>query len=180
MTNSDVIQFIKTLYNSESVGLHPPVFLGNEKKYLDDCIDTTFVSSVGAYVDKMEEMVASYTGAKKAVVCVNGTMALYFSLRFVGVEPGEEVITQPLTFIATANAISYCYANPVFLDVDEETMGLSPVAVENWLKNKCEIRNGVCFNKETGNKVKAVVPMHTFGHPAKLDELVKICQEWNL
>lgn len=178
----ETISFIKSLYPeySENVFLHAPVFLGNEKKYLNDCIDTTFVSSVGKYVDKMEEMVAEFTGAARAVVCVNGTNALHLSLILAGVQQGDEVITQPLTFIATANAISYCNANPVFCDVDEDTMGLSPVAVRKWLEENCEIRNGKCFNKKTGNKVSTVVPMHTFGMPVHLDEFVDLCKEWKL
>ncbi len=182
MTNHEIIQFIKSLYPEygERIPLHAPVFLGNEKKYLNDCIDTTFVSSVGQYVDRMEQMVAEYTGAPRAVVCVNGTNALYMSLLLSDVEEGDEVITQPLTFIATANAISYRNAVPVFCDVDEDTMGLSPVAVRKWLEENAEIKNGACYNKSTGRKISAVVPMHTFGHPVHLDEFVKLCEEWNL
>ena len=182
MTNQDVIQFIKSLYPEygEHIPLHAPVFLWNEKKYLNDCIDTTFVSSVGQYVDRMEHMVAEYTGAARAVVCVNGTNALYMSLLLSGVEQGDEVITQSLTFIATANAISYLNAFPVFCDVDEDTMGLSPVAVRKWLEENAEVKNGACYNKSTGRKISAVVPMHTFGHPAHLDEFAKLCEEWKL
>ena len=182
MNTKDTIQFIKSLYPEygEHVPLHAPVFLGNEKKYLNDCIDTTFVSSVGQYVDRMEQMVAEFTGAARAVVCVNGTNALYMSLMLSGVEQGDEVITQPLTFIATANAISYLNAVPVFCDVDEDTMGLSPVAVRKWLEENAELKNNGCFNKSTGRKISAVVPMHTFGHPVHLDEFVKLCEEWNI
>lgn len=182
MKNAEVIEFIKSLYPEykENVFLHPPIFLGNEKKYLDDCIDTTFVSSVGQYVDQFEQKIAEYTGAAKAVVCVNGTNALHMSLMLSGVKQGDEVITQPLTFIATANAISYCNAYPVFCDVDEETMGLSPVAVRKWLESHAEIKNNQCFNKNTGRRISAVVPMHTFGHPVKLNEFVSLCEEWKL
>lgn len=182
MKNTEVIEFIKSLYPEykENVFLHPPIFLGNEKKYLNDCIDTTFVSSVGQYVDQFEQKMAEYTGAAKAVVCVNGTNALHMSLMLSGVKQGDEVITQPLTFIATANAISYCNAYPVFCDVDEETMGLSPVAVRKWLESHAEIKNNQCFNKNTGRRISAVVPMHTFGHPVKLDEFVSLCEEWKL
>lgn len=182
MENKEVIEFIKSLYPEykEKVFLHPPIFLGNEKKYLNDCIDTTFVSSVGQYVDQFEQKMAEYTGAAKAVVCVNGTNALYMSLMLSGVKQGDEVITQPLTFIATANAISYCNAYPVFCDVDEETMGLSPVAVRKWLEAHAEIKNNQCFNKNTGRRISAVVPMHTFGHPVKLNEFVSLCEEWKL
>lgn len=182
MENKEIIEFIKSLYPEykENVFLHPPIFLGNEKKYLNDCIDTTFVSSVGQYVDQFEQKMAEYTGAAKAVVCVNGTNALHMSLMLSGVKQGDEVITQPLTFIATANAISYCNAYPVFCDVDEETMGLSPVAVRKWLEEHAEINNNQCFNKNTGRRISAVVPMHTFGHPVKLNEFVLLCEEWKL
>ena len=182
MNNKKIIQFIKSLYpeHEKVVPLHAPVFLGNEKKYLDDCIDTTFVSSVGQYVDRFEQIVAQYTGAANAVVCVNGTNALYLSLLMNEVNPGEEVITQALTFIATANAISYCKAFPIFCDVDEDTMGLSPAAVKKWLEDNAEIKKDGCFNKKTGRRIRAVVPMHTFGHPVHLDEFVKLCSEWRL
>ena len=182
MTSQDIVEFIKSLYPEygEHIPLHAPVFLGNEKKYLNDCIDTTFVSSVGQYVERMERMVAEYTGATRAVVCVNGTNALYMSLLLCGVEQGDEVITQPLTFIATANAISYLNACPVFCDVDEDTMGLSPTAVRHWLEKNAEIRKGTCVNKNTGRKISAVVPMHTFGHSVHLDGFVTLCEEWEL
>ncbi|MEE0892891.1 MAG: LegC family aminotransferase [Treponema sp.] len=182
MINAEVIEFIKSLYPEykENVFLHPPIFFGNEKKYLNDCIDTTFVSSVGQYVDQFEQKMAEYTGAAKAVVCVNGTNALHMSLMLSGVKQDDEVITQPLTFIATANAISYCNAYPVFCDVDEDTMGLSPVAVRKWLEAHAEIKNNQCFNKSTGRRISAVVPMHTFGHPVKLNEFVSLCEEWKL
>lgn len=178
---ASVVSFIQKLYKStDFIPLHAPVFAGNEKKYLEECIDSTFVSSVGKFVDKFEMEVAKYTGAGKAVVCVNGTNALHLALMLVGVEKDDEVITQALTFIATANAISYIGAYPVFVDVDRETMGLSPDAVGKWLNNNAEIRKGECFNKKTGRRIKACLPMHTFGHPARLDELVAICQEYHL
>lgn len=181
MKYTEEIKFIKNLYkNDERVMLHAPIFMGNEKKYLDDCIDTTFVSSVGQYVDRFEQDVAKFTGAERAVVCVNGTMALFMALKLCKVESGDEVITQPLTFIATANAIAYCNAVPVFCDVDEETMGLSPFAVENWLKKNAEVKSNGCYNKKTGRRISAVVPMHTFGNPVKLDDFVKLCDEWKL
>lgn len=127
---SDIVEFIHKLYGTDAmVPLHVPCFTGNEKKYLNECIDTTFVSCVGKFVDSFEEMVAKYTGAKKAVVCVNGTNALHMAMMLVGVERDDEVITQALTFIATCNAISYIGAHPVFIDVDRDTMGLSPVAI---------------------------------------------------
>lgn len=182
MTTQDTIHFIQSLYPEygDHVPLHAPVFLGNERKYLCDCIDTTFVSSVGQYVDRLEQMAAEYTGAARAVVCVNGTNALHLSLLLSGVRQGDEVITQPLTFIATANAISYCNAVPVFCDVDEDTMGLSPSAVRKWLEENAEVKNGGCCDKVTGRRISAVVPMHTFGHPVHLDEFVTLCGEWHL
>ena len=175
------ISFIKDLYgNQEFVPLSVPKFIGNEKKYLDDCIDTTFVSSVGQYVDRFEKEMAAYTGAKRAVVCVSGTNALHMAMMLAGVERDDEVLTQALTFIATCNAIAYIGAHPVFLDVDRTTMGLSPDAVKEWLAKNAEIRNGQCYNKTTNRRVKACVPMHTFGHPVRIEELAAICAEWHI
>ncbi|MDR1756465.1 MAG: LegC family aminotransferase [Culturomica sp.] len=179
---NDIIAFIRSTFNEPKafIPLHAPVFTGNEKAYLNECIDTTFVSSVGKFVDRFEEMVAGYTGARKAVVCVNGTNALHLALLLAGVAYNDEVITQPLTFIATANAISYCGAHPVFMDVDKDTMGLSPAKVREWLSTHAEIRNGGCFNKTTRRRIKACVPMHTFGHPVHLDELMLLCREYHI
>ena len=177
----NIVDFIHELYGTKGfVPLNVPKFIGNEKKYLDECIDTTFVSSVGKFVDRFEEDMARYTGAKKAVVCVSGTNALHMALMLVGVERDDEVLTQALTFIATCNAISYIGAHPVFLDVDKTTMGLSPDAVKAWLVKNGEIRNGQCYNKSTGRRVKACVPMHTFGHPVRVEELVNICNEYHI
>ena len=176
----DVIEFIKELYQSEKVPLSVPKFIGNEKKYLEECIDTTFVSSVGNFVDRFEKDMAKYTGAKRAVVCVSGTNALHMGLLLIGVERDDEVLTQALTFIATCYAICYTGAHPVFLDVDRTTMGLSPNAVRAWLNENGEMRNGQCFNKRTGRRVKACVPMHTFGHPMRIEELAAICAEWHI
>ena len=178
---SDIVKFIRELYgNKEFIPLHAPVFIGNEKKYLEECIDTTFVSSVGAFVDRFENKVAEYTGAKKAVVCVSGTNALHMAMLLVGVEREDEVLTQALTFIATCNAISYLGAYPVFIDVDRSTLGLSPDALKEWLSNHAEIRQGYCYNKDSGRRIKACVPMHTFGHPARIEELVTICNEYHI
>lgn len=179
---SQVIDFIRQTFHQKEgvIPLHAPCFIGNEKKYLNECIDSTFVSSVGKFVDRFEEMVAQYTGAKRAVVCVNGTNALHMAMMLAGVKQNDEILTQPLTFIATCNAISYIGAYPVFIDVDLNTLGLSPQAVNIWLEKNAEIRGGECFNKRTGHRVKAVIPMHTFGHPVKIDELVEICQVWHL
>ncbi len=175
------ISFIKELYNKESIMLHEPVFRGNEKKYLNDCIDSTFVSSVGPFVDLFEKKMAEFTGAKKAVVTVNGTAALHVAQKLCGVEYGDEVITQPLTFIATANAISYTGACPVFIDVDKDTMGLSPEKLEYFLKNNSEIKtDGFAYNKLTCRRIKACVPMHTFGHPVRIIEIADICAKYNI
>jgi len=177
----NVIAFIQKAYDTtEFIPLHAPVFFGNEKKYLNDCIDSTFVSSVGKYVDKFEQMVAEYTGAKYAIATVNGTAALHIALKLAGVDENSEVITQPLTFIATCNAISYCNATPVFVDVDKDTMGLSPESLSVFLQVETQQKNGVCYNRTTGKKIAAVVPMHTFGHPCRIDELAKICNEHNI
>lgn len=177
----NIVDFIHELYaTKELVPLSVPRFVGNEKKYLEECIDTTFVSSVGKFVDRFEQMMAEYTGAKRAVVCVSGTNALHMALMLVGVERDDEVLTQALTFIATCNAVSYIGAHPVFLDVDRQTMGLSPNAVKEWLANNAELRNGECFNKRTGRRVKACVPMHTFGHPVRIEELKAVCEEYHI
>ncbi len=181
-----IIRFIRELFNQPEgfIPLHAPVLMGNEKKYLEECIDSTFVSSVGKFVDQFEIEMAKYTGATKAVACVNGTNALHLALKLVGVEPNTEVITQPLTFIATANAIKYCNADPVFIDVDKDTLGLSPEKLENWLKNnsKLETRNSklVTINKLTNKHITACLPMHTFGHPCRIDEIIEICNKYNI
>lgn len=179
---SQVIDFIRQTFHQPDgvVPLHAPCFVGNEKKYLNECIDSTYVSSVGKFVDRFEEMVAQYTGAKRAVVCVNGTNALYMAMSLAGVEREDEVITQPLTFIATCNAISYIGAYPVFLDVDLDTMGLSPSKMREWLQLNSEIRNNMCYNRVSGRRIKACVPMHTFGHPVPLDELSALCEEYHI
>ena len=176
-----ITDFIRDWYGGgDFIPLSVPVFAGNEKKYLNECIDTTFVSSVGKFVDRFEEDIAKFTGCKRAVVCVSGTNALHISLMLAGVERGDEVLTQALTFIATCNALSYIGAVPVFIDVDRDTMGLSPAAVRNWLEKNAEIKDNQCFNKNTHRRVKACVPMHSFGHPVHLDELVAVCNEYHI
>jgi len=176
------IQYIRDLYNQQEafIPLHEPRFFGNEKKYLNECIDSTFVSSVGKFVDQFEEDVAKFTGAKYAVATANGTAALHISLILAGVTLDDEVITQPLTFIATPNAISYIGAHPVFVDVDKQTLGLSPEKLEHFLSENTEMVKGECVNKTTKRKIKAVVPMHTFGLPAKIDEIITICNGYNI
>jgi len=178
----NIVDFIQELYQTkEFLPLHEPRFIGNEKKYLNDTIDSTFVSSVGKYVTRFEEMVAKFVGAKYAVATSNGTSALHIGLKLVGVNEYSEVITQPLTFVATVNAISYCNAQPIFIDVDRDTLGLSPEKLELFLREET-IQNSKneCINKSTKKVIKACVPMHTFGHPCRIDEIVSICNRYNI
>jgi len=175
----DFIQFVKELYNDDKlIPLHSPKFIGNEKKYLNKCIDSTFVSSVGSYVEKLEKKIAQYTGAKYAVLTTNGTSALHISLILAGVEKNEEVITQSLNFVASCNAISYCNAKPIFIDVDKDTMGLSYSALKLFLENHTTIKNKKCINKKTKRIIKACIPMHTYGHPCRIDEIKKLLKKY--
>lgn len=179
----DIVDFIKSLYpNLNPVPLHAPVFLGNEKKYINDCIDSTYVSYIGKYVAKFEEMTAEFTGAKYAVAVVNGTAALQIALQIAGVEQGDEVITQPLTFVATANAISHCGAKPVFIDVDLDTMGMSPEKLNDWLSinSKFDTLLKKQINIVTNKPISAIVPMHTFGFPCRIDEIIEIANKYNI
>jgi aminotransferase in exopolysaccharide biosynthesis len=177
----NTVDFIKETFNTnEFIPLHEPRFNGNEKKYLNDCIDSTFVSSVGKYVDTFEKEFAKTVGSKYAIATVNGTAALHISLILANVKKDDEVITQPLTFIATCNAISYIGAKPIFIDVDVDTMGLSPTSLKDFLENNCEIVNNQCINKITKKVIKACVPMHTFGHPCRIDKIKDICDNWNI
>jgi perosamine synthetase len=180
---TDIVEFIKSLYPSTNpVPLHAPVFLGNEKKYLQDCIDTTFVSYVGKYVTQFEHQIAKFTGAKYAIAMVNGTTALQVALQIAGVERGHEIITQAFTFIATANAISHAGGTPVFVDIDKDTLGMSPKALRSWLELNARVNNKTkqCINLQTGNIISAVVPMHTFGHPCQIDEVVEVAATFGL
>lgn len=176
-----LIRFIREQYRSdEFIPLHAPVFAGHEQVYVADTIASTFVSSVGAYVDRFEREMAAYTSSPRAVATVNGTAALHIALRLAGVEPGELVITQPLTFVATCNAIAYCAAEPLFIDVDRDTLGLSPSALETWLADNARVGDdGLCRTRD-GQVIRACVPMHTFGHPADLDGLLQVCGRWHL
>lgn len=178
----DIIDKIRDLYGEPDkyIPLHTPLFIGNEKKYLEECIDSTYVSSVGRFVDLFENKISEFTGSKRAVVCVNGTNALHLALKLADVEQNDEVITQPLTFIATGNAISYCGAKPIFIDVDKSTMGLSPNALDEFLSNETVLKPDGCYNKISGRRIKACVPMHTFGHPCRIDEIALICDKFNI
>ncbi|MBC3932345.1 LegC family aminotransferase [Undibacterium curvum] len=177
-----LIRFVRDQYRTdEFIPLHAPVFAGQERNYVSDTIDSTFVSSVGAYVDRFERDMGTYTGSPRAVATVNGTAALHIALQLVGVKSGDLVITQPLTFVATCNAIAYCGAEPVFVDVDRHTLGLSPAALEVWLDDNARIDDeGVCRTRDTNQVVRACLPMHTFGHPADLDGLLEVCSRWKL
>ena len=176
-----IIKFIKGIFSGASfIPLHEPRFSGNEKRYVLDCIDSTFVSSVGKYVDRFEEMICEITGAKYAITTVNGTCALHIALKLAGVQPGDEVITQPLSFVATANSIAHCGARPIFLDVDRETLGLDPTALKEFLKSNTQTKNQGCYNSATGKRIAACVPMHTFGHPCQIDSIAEICEHYNI
>lgn len=179
-----IIDFIREIYKVKEgpIPLHAPVFNGNEKKYINDCIESTYVSSVGKYVDLFENKIEEYTGTKKAVACMNGTNALFLALKLAGVQPADEVITQPLTFIATANAIAYCGAFPVFLDVDRNTLGLSPDRLEKFLscETKRKTKTNQLINLHTGRVISACLPVHTFGHPNRIDMIVNICNRFDI
>ncbi len=189
-TYNQITDFVRSTFQEpeDFIPLHDPRFIGNEIKYMQECIESNFVSSVGEFVGRFEKMCADYTGAKYAVAAMNGTAALHIALQLAGVQREDEVITQALTFIATANAINYTGAHPVFLDVDKETMGLSPAAVEAWLhenvemreRQKAEGRRQEPYNKISGRRIAACVPMHTFGHPVKLDELMEVLNRYHI
>ena len=180
--NKSLIKFIQKLYETnEFIPLHEPQFEGNEKKYVTDAIDSTYVSSSGYYVDKFEEDISALTSCTKAVSLVNGTSALSLAMYMSNVRTGDLVITQPLTFIATCNAIHHLGASPIFIDISLDSLGLDPAAVLEFLEANASIDDdGNCVFKESGQKIKAIVPMHTFGHPVDLDHFTKICEDWNL
>ena len=176
----DFVEQAKLIFGRGIIPLHRPVFEGNERQYLVDCVDSNFVSSVGEKVTKFEKKVAEFTGSKYAVATVNGTAALHVAIELAGVKPGDEVISQALTFIATCNAISYAGAKPLFIDVDLDTMGLSPAALKRFLERNAEKRANGTFNKTSGKKISACVPMHTFGFPCRIAEIVEICADWDI
>jgi len=180
--HKETVDFIQNLYGTKDfLPLHEPRFIGNEKKYVNEAIDSTFVSSVGKFVTQFEEKLAVYVGAKYAIATTNGTSALHIGLKLVGVDEHSEVITQPLTFIATTNAIAYCNAQPVFVDVDKETLGLSAEKLEHFLEKETFINEKhECINKSTKKVIKACVPMHTFGHPCRIEDIVKVCDKYGI
>lgn len=178
----NLINFIRKIYNSQDfIPLHVPNFLGNEKKYLNECIDTTFVSYVGAFVTKFEEMTRDFTGAGFAVATVSGTTALQIALQIAGVKSGDEVITQPLTFAATCNAIVHAGGTPVFVDVDKHTLGMSPEKLFDFLNQTSIVKDdGYCYNRSSGRRIAACLPVHIFGFPARIDEIIEICHKFNI
>ena len=175
-----LVQLARAIHGEGFIPLHRPVFEGNEKQYLVDCIDSNFVSSVGAKVVEFEQQIAAFTGAKYAIATVNGTAALHVALQLAGVGRDDEVISQALTFIATCNALSYAGAVPVFVDVDRDTLGMSPEALRNFLAAHGERRDDGCWNKTSGRRIAACVPMHTFGIPLRIAEIAAICAEWGI
>jgi len=175
-----LIALVREQFGSEFVPLHRPVFEGAEKDYLVACIDSNFVSSVGVRVTELEGSVAAFTNSKFAIATVNGTAALHIALQLVGVNRGDEVLSQALTFVATCNALSYAGAQPVFVDVDHHTLGMNPDAVRQWLQANAVIRNGQAWNRGTDARLAACVPMHTFGLPCRIAEIVAVCDEWNI
>lgn len=181
MKSSDIVEFIRDAYKTKDfIPLHAPSFSGNEKRYVLDTIDSTFVSSVGKFVDEFEQKIEAYTGTEKAVATVNGTAALHTALYMAGVQRDDLVITQALTFVATCNAIYHMGAEPIFVDVSKVSLGLCPRAVEQYLIERAELTENGCFHIESGRRIRAVLPMHTFGHPVELDELVAVCIKWKL
>jgi len=177
-TYSQILSFIRELYpNLDEVNLHEPYFDSSEKKYLLECIDSGFVSSVGQMVHKIENVIQDYTGSKNAIMTVNGTSALHASLVIKGVSSSDEVITQPMTFIATCNAISYCGAKPIFIDVDKKTLGLSHESLKEFLTKQTTIKHNQCINNKTGKVIRACVCMHTFGMPSEIKKIKQICNE---
>ena len=181
MAFAEFIELTRNIYQTEDfIPLHVPHFCGNEKEYLIETIDSTFVSSVGKYVDEVESSLANYTGTSKGIAVVNGTAAIQIALKLVGVNSGDEVITQALTFVATANSITYNGAKPVFIDVDLDTMGMSPKALRAFLEEHGDKRDNGVYNKKTGKRISAVLPMHTFGFMCRISEIQTICKEWEL
>lgn len=182
MNNSfkELVSFIRNIYGKEYVPLHRPVFEGNERQYLIDCVDSNFVSTVGSQVEEFEKQIAKFVGSNYAVAVVNGTAALQIALQLAGVRQNEEVITQSVSFIAICNAISYIGSNPVFIDVDSDTMGMSPNSLNSFLRENSLLRNGQAYNKTTGKRFAACCPMHTFGTPCRVREIVEVCEQFGI
>ncbi|MAJ81453.1 MAG: aminotransferase DegT [Legionellales bacterium] len=180
MVAKETVSFAKKIYSEEFIPLHRPIFEGNERKNLIECIDSNFVSSVGQKVTDFENMIADFTGSNYAVATVNGTSALHVALEISGIGAGDEVITQALTFIATCNSIHYARAIPVFIDVDKDTMGMSPSSLKSFLEKNARKQNGQVFNKNSGRRIRGCLPMHTFGFPCRIIEIAAICDDWGI
>lgn len=181
MQPSKITRFIRDIYSTaEFIPLHAPTFNGNEKKYVAETIESTFVSSVGSFVDEFENKIENFTGCAKAVATVNGTAALHTALYMSGVSRGDLVITQALTFVATCNVLYHMGVEPLFCDISMTSLGLCPKAVDEYLTDHAYLKNTNCYHKNTHQIIKAIIPMHTFGHPVELDELIKVCNKWNL
>ena len=176
-----IINFIRSLYGDETyLPLHAPIFIGNEKKYLTECIDSTYVSTIGPYVNELESSISEYTNSKRAIACVNGTSALHLALELINLNEGHEVITQPLSFVATVNSILYTGASPVFVDISKDTLGMCPYSLKAFIDENCLMTKKGLINKNTQKIIKAVVPMHTFGFPCEVDAIQGICKEFGL
>lgn len=175
-----IVDAVQSVVGPGPVALHEPRFAGNEWAYLKECLDSTYVSSVGKFVDRFEADLAAYTGAKRAVAVMNGTAALHMALRLAGVQPGDEVLIPTLTFVATASAVTYCGATPHFVDSEDRTLGLDPQAMRNYLQATAEIRGGQCVNRATDRVIRALVPMHTFGHPVDIEGVLAVARDFHL
>jgi perosamine synthetase len=175
-----IVDAVRSVVGPVPVALHEPSFAGNEWAYLKECLDSTYVSSVGKFVDRFEADLAAYTGAKHAVAVVNGTAALHMALQLAGVRPGDEVLVPTLTFVATANAVAYCGATPHLADSEERTLGLDPRALREYLQRITEIRGGGCVNRATGRVIRALVPMHAFGHPVDIEGVLAVSRDFHL
>ncbi len=179
---TEIVTLLKSILNKgeRTIPLHEPLFAGKEWDYVKNCLDTGWVSSVGQYVDEFEDRITQYTGASHAVCTVNGTAALHICLKLAGVGPNDEVILPAFTFVATANAVSYCGAVPHFIDNDCETLGPDPEKLEDYLRETAEVKDGICYSRKSGYPIRAAVIMHTFGHPADIDPLIDICMKYRI
>ena len=176
----EIYKGIRNVIGEKESFLHEPIFDNKEKMNLDECIDSSFVSTVGEYVNKFEKMLEKYTGAKRAIAIVNGTSALHIALKVLGIKPHEEIICPSLTFVGTANAISYLNAKPHFVDINESTLGIDPSALRRWLDKIIVVRNGKSINKNTGRIISAIIPMHTFGHPVEIESILEIADRYRI
>ena len=184
MDDWDVISFIKNLYKKiypDLIPLHEPLFLGNEQNYLQECINSGYVSSIGSFVDKFEESLESYIKTEKVVLTTNGTSALHAALFYLGVKKNDFVLTQSLTFVAPCNAITYLNAEPIFLDISKKTMGMCPKSLEQFLEENAKVNSdNECIHKGTGRKISCIVPVHIYGHPCEIDKIVEIAHQWKI